>query len=93
MKVSKLLSIDSEVAQQLSKEKNASKLVNDLLVDYYEGLESNIEKKNSSTEAGTTRNQEESEGVQAENASKSAERGTNSEFPRESTTENAGEGL
>ena len=37
MKANKLFTLDVEVIQNLSKEKNASKLVNELLLDYFEG--------------------------------------------------------
>ena len=48
MKVSKLLTLDSDIAEELSKENNASGLVNNLLKDYFisgEMEEEEIKKK------------------------------------------------
>jgi len=46
MKVSKLITLDVEICRLLSKEPNASKLIQRLLKEYYELHEGEIEKKN-----------------------------------------------
>lgn len=44
MKAIKMFSLDMEVANRLSNEKNASSLVNQLVSDYYKGLDDPYEK-------------------------------------------------
>jgi len=70
MKVSKLLSIDHELATLLSKEKNASALVNLLLQEYFDTHGEQMEKKNSSTQAGSEANQAENATIQAKTGGK-----------------------
>lgn len=59
MKVPKQITVDFEIASLLSKENNASALVNALLVDYYDTHGQQIEKKNGSVAKREIRNQQE----------------------------------
>lgn len=68
MKVSKMFTIDHELATLLSRENNASALVNSLLTDYYDANSSEMEKKNPRAEAETTGNTSKDEENQGESA-------------------------